>query len=457
MLKKALLILAALALPFSAAAAETGASHGPGITLLWIAIIVLAARAGSLVERLGQPAVLGEILAGVVLGNLALFGGGFLAQASADPSVMFLAELGLIILLFEVGLESNLREMLKVGSRAVLVALCGVVVPFVLGAWVAGPYLLPGLSANAYLFLGAAFTATSVGITARVFRDLGQARSREARIVLGASVIDDVLGLVILAVVSAIVAQGSVGIGGTALILGKAVAFLVGSIVLGLFLAPRLGRWFSRVHEGIAMKLSLAISAALVFAYGAGAIGLAPIIGAFAAGLVLDPSHFRHFDRPRVADELEAQAAQATNPEIREDLTLLAHAHAERHIEDLIQPISLFLVPIFFVVTGMSVDLSVFLDPGVLLAALGLSAVAVAGKYVAGAFAGPGVNRHLIGFAMVPRGEVGLIFATTGLALGVLDARTFSVVVAMVVLTTLVTPPVLTRLSRAARSAADTV
>lgn len=395
---------------------ESGGHGAHAVTFLWIAILLLAAKFSSLIERFGQPAVLGELLAGVVIGNLGLIGLHMFEPITHDPIITFLAELGVVILLFQIGLESNIKKLSAVGWRAFLVAIVGVVVPFVLGTYIAGPWLLPGQSFNAYLFLGAALTATSVGITARVFRDLKKLDTPEAQIVLGAAVIDDVMGLIILAIVSAIVAIGAVSFGTIGAIAGKALIFLVGSILVGHFLAPHLGRLFSRVHGGTGMKLTLALSFGLIFAWLAGTIGLAPIVGAFAAGLVLDPVHFRFFK-------------------------------AERHIEDLVEPLGHFFVPIFFIVTGMGVSLATLTNPPILLVALGITVVAVLGKIVSGLVAG-NVRKSLIGWGMVPRGEVGLIFASIGLSLGVVTNDIYSIIVIMVILTTLITPIILTWLLR---------
>lgn len=443
-----LLATLVLAQPLLATAPqEAGAGgHGVATTLLWIAVILVAARVSGLVERLGQPSVLGELLAGVVLGNLVLAGVGVFEPAKADPILRFLAELGVIVLLFQIGLESNLSQMRTVGTRALAVALVGVVCPFVLGTWVVGPWMLPGLDFNAYLFIGAALTATSVGITARVFRDLGTLRTPEAQIVLGAAVLDDVIGLIILAVVSAIVTAGSVSAGAVGVIVLKAVGFLVGAVLLGQFFAPRLGRLFARLHPGTGTQLTLALAFALLFAFAAAQIGLAPIIGAFAAGLVLDAVHFRGFDEPRVAGEVRAAIGDADAATRASVEGVLAH-HRHRHLEDLVEPLAHFLVPIFFVLTGMSVSLRALSDLPVLLVALGITVVAIAGKVVSGLAAGP-VRKWVVGWGMVPRGEVGLIFATMGRQAGVLPEREFSVIVIVVILTTLMTPPILAALLR---------
>ena len=440
----AILIASAVKVYASSDGSESGSAHGFVDSLIWIGVILLLAKLSSLVEKIGQPSVLGELLVGVIIGNLALLHFGLFEGLRHDAFIPFLAELGVIILLFQVGLESNIQQMRKVGLRAFLVATIGVVAPFVLGTYVVGPWLMPDLSSNGDLFLGAALTATSVGITARVFKDLNKLSMPEAQIVLGAAVIDDVMGLVILAVVSAIATVGAVTIGGVAAIVLKAIAFLAASIVVGQIAAPRLGRFLSKVHTGIGMKFTLAVVFALGFAYVAGKIGLAPIVGAFAAGLVLDPVHFTAFKKPRHAEELE-EGMEGIGGEHRERLVQIADRQSEKHIEDLIEPLAHFLVPIFFVWTGYNVRLETLFDTKILGLALAVTLVAFAGKYISGFVAGD-VNKTLVGFGMVPRGEVGLIFAAIGKSLGVISDEIYSVIVIMVIFTTLLTPPILTTL-----------
>lgn len=427
-------------------ASESEASGGHGayaITFLWIAVILILARLSGLIEKFGQPSVLGELVLGVVIGNLALIGLDWFEPIKNDAIIGFLAELGVVILLFQIGLESNIKQMQKVGVKALLVAIVGVVIPFALGAYIVGPWIMPGLDMNAYLFLGAALTATSVGITARVFQELGKLQIKEAQIVLGAAVFDDVMGLIILAIVSAIATLGAISIGAIGMIAGKAILFLVGAIVLGQLAAKTLGHAFSRIHTGVGMKFTLAISFGLLFAYFASLIGLAPIIGAFAAGLVLDPVHFKYFKDPHIVRDVKGVLKEKVDDDTRKEIMAVMNKHSDRHIEDIIEPLGLFLIPIFFVVTGMAVDLHTLKDPRVVFVALAITIVAILGKYVAGFAAGKGVNRSLIGFGMVPRGEVGLIFASIGMGLGVISNEVFSVIVIMVILTTLVSPPIL--------------
>lgn len=435
-----------LAFPFvswAAGGAQTDGGHNVGLIFLWLAVILLAAKVGSLLEHFGQPVVLGEILIGVILGNLYFLGFNWLEPVRDDALIKFLAEFGVVILLFQIGLESNITQMWQVGPRALLVAILGVILPFALGAFLIGPWLIPDLSFNSYLFLGAALTATSVGITARVFKDLGKLKTNEAQIVLGAAVIDDVLGLIILAVVSAMVTLGSISLSGIALITLEAFLFLAAAIYLGSLAAPYLGRWFSKIHSGVGMKFTLALSFCLFMAYLAEKIGLAPIVGAFAAGLVLDPVHFQYFKDNKLARELKDLASHESEDVKQRILTTTNH-HSRRHIEDLIEPLAFFLVPIFFVMTGFSVDLRVLFDLPVLGVALAVSIFAFLSKLATGLVAGKKVNKWIVGLGMVPRGEVGLIFAMIGKGLGVIDDRLFSIIVIMVIITTLLTPPILT-------------
>lgn len=437
------LAVGALAFPAVALASAPGES---ALSFLWIAVLLLAAKLSSLVERIRQPGVLGELVAGIVLGNLALVGFTWLEPMKHDAFVHSLAELGVVVLLFQIGLESNLQEMRRVGLRATAVAVVGVVAPFVLGTMMFGPLLFPGQSSNFYLFFGATLTATSVGITARVFKDLRFLAAPESRIVLGAAVIDDVIGLVILAVVAAIVSHGSVEVSAVAVIVVKALVFLGGAVVVGNRAAPAMTRAFSRIHTGTGMKFTLALTVCLVFAFLAQAIGLAPIVGAFAAGLILDEVTFKDFTGPEVHGKVR-EAVERADADTRRRVDQVLGHDARHHLQSLVEPIGHFVVPVFFVYTGSQVNLAVLGDLKVLGVALGVTAIALAGKLVAGLVAGP-VDRWVVGWGMAPRGEVGLIFAVVGRQLGVVDETTFSVLVVMVMLTTLLTPPVLAALIR---------
>ena len=454
------------ALPFVLAALLPGVAWatGDGVVgenLLWLAIILMSARLfAPVAEKIGFPAVLGELLLGVALGNLSLFGSQYFDTIAKDPIIAFMAELGVIVLMLQIGLETRLADLVKVGGRAATVGVVGIAIPFLLGAFAVGPWLLPGLEKNTYLFLGATLAATSVGITGRVFRDLGQLGTPEARIVLGAAVIDDVLGLVILAVVSGLVQAGTVSLGEVGGIVLNAALFLIGSIVIGRALAPFSSRWLAQLDSGPRMLFAQVLATGLFMAWLAHVAGLAPIIGAFAAGLLFEPLFLKTFKTPRIVREVEALlpgdvpgGADALTARLRDALT----RHTRHQHEHMLEPIGYFFVPVFFVLTGMQVDLSTLTDPTIVAIALGVTAAALAGKLLAGFAAGRGVRAWVVGWGMVPRGEVGLIFAMVGKQLGVMSEAMFSVIVIMVILTTLIAPPMLTLLLREKPRAGESV
>lgn len=374
-------------------------------------VILLAAKlAGELFERMGQPAVLGELVAGVVVGASVL---GIVPVDTADPYgsiIHVMAEIGVAILLFEIGLETDLREMFRVGSSALTVALVGVVLPFTFGYlfW----HLYEGGASLVAIFVGATLTATSVGITARVLTDIGKINTSEARIIIGAAVIDDILGLLILAVVEGLADTGQVSILGVAQLFALAVGFLAVAMAIGLTTARWLFEFVNRMRvRGVLVTFALVF--ALLLAYLADLVGLAPIVGAFAAGLIL--SRTNQFDT----------------------------------IVEQIKPVADVFTPIFFVSIGAAVDITI-LDPRVpanheiLIIGTGLFVIAVIGKAASGyAIFWRKFNHLAIGAGMVPRGEVGLIFAQLGLLGGILTRDVFSAILIMVMGTTLITPPLL--------------
>ena len=371
-----------------------------GRILLDLTIILIVAKAAAEVsDRIRVPAVIGEIIAGILIGP-SVFG-----LVNTGDMLFFLAELGVILLLIQVGLETDIVELKTVGRASILVAIIGVVLPMALGF---GASSLLGESINTSLFVGAALTATSIGITARVFGDLRALATVEARTVLGAAVVDDVLGLIILTVVTRIVEQGSVGIGTIASTIGLAVGFLAVTSTVGFTIFPQL---FARIAKGARSTSTVsvvAIGIALGFSVLADKAHLAPIIGAFVAGLALR----------RIA----------------------THERVERDVSSLAQ----IFVPIFFLNIGISTNIRAMADARVIGVALILSAVAIISKIAAASGAiGSRGDKWTIGFGMLPRGEVGLIFASIGLSVGALSEELYGSVLVVVLVTTLVAPPLL--------------
>ena len=368
--------------------------------LLDILVILVAAKvAAEVSERVGLPAVVGEIVAGILIGP------SLLGLVGNSDVLSVLAELGVILLLLDVGLEMDLRELGAVGRAALTVALIGVVVPFATGT---GVGFLLGFGTNEAIFVGAALTATSVGISARVFGDLRALASVEARTVLGAAVADDVLGLIILTVVVRLTESGSVQVGEVIEVLVVAVVFLAASLAIGVRVVPPLFDAIGRISRSAGTLVALALAFALAVAELADAAKLAPIVGAFVAGVTLARS--RSSDR------------------IRSDLAPVGH----------------LFIPVFFLQIGIDAEVERFFDTKVLGMAAALLAVAVIGKVVAaaGLLGAPG-DRLLVGLGMIPRGEVGLIFATIGLQQGVFGDDVYATLLIVVLVTTLVTPPLL--------------
>ncbi|TSA52297.1 MAG: ACT domain-containing protein [Actinobacteria bacterium] len=380
--------------------ASASASMDIGRILLDLTIILLVAKlAAEISDRIHVPAVIGEIFAGILIGPSVL------GLVNTGDMLFFLAELGVIMLLIQVGLETDIVELKSVGRASILVAIIGVVLPMALGF---GASSMLGESINTSLFIGAALTATSIGITARVFGDLRALATVEARTVLGAAVVDDVLGLIILTVVTRIVEQGSVGIGTVASTIGLAIGFLAVTSTVGFTIFPQLFARITKIGRSASTVSVVAIGIALGFSVLADQAHLAPIIGAFVAGLALR----------RIA----------------------AHERVERDVTSIAQ----IFVPIFFLNIGISTNIRAMADARVIGVALILSVLAIIGKIAAatGAIGSRG-DKWTIGFGMLPRGEVGLIFASIGLSVGALSEELYGSVLVVVLVTTLVAPPLL--------------
>ena len=392
--------------------------------LLGITMILFCAKvAGDVAIRLGLPSVLGELAIGVLLGNLSLFGLTQLGFLRTDAVLEGIAQLGAVILLFRIGLKSDLRHLASVGGSSLLVALIGLFAPTALGTGVSF-YFFPAMPVVVHVFVGAALCATSVGITARVLEDVDRIESPEGQIILGAAVIDDLLALVLLAAVSgAASAHGrgeAFGLASLMPVLVNVGTFLIVAAISSLFLSRRLFAFASHLR-GRDLLLVTALVFCIGLAWIAEGLGLAPIVGAFFAGLALDETKVHEF-----ADHGE-----------------------RRRLEDLVEPIEAFLVPVFFVLMGLHVDLSAMFSPAILVFSLALTAVAILGKQVCAlGVLVPGASRLAVGIGMVPRGEVGLVFAGIGAGLTVtgrplIDPGIYGALVTVVFLTTLVTPPLL--------------
>jgi len=461
---KPYILICLLLLPAVASAVEFHISHNDPVApvILGVTGILFVALIGRFSARkLGFPSVIGELIMGILVGNLAFYyrvdlimvlregpaifetmenllkgeelelaclnaigaeGTWYILDILRGPhgneilqvahTVDVFSRYGIIFLLFLVGIETSVDEMRKVGPNSSRVAVIGVLLPFVLGM-VASWLLLEDAELHTSMFLGATLAATSVGITAMVLQEMKMEKTEIAHIILGAAVIDDILGLLMLAIISGIVITGSIDLIHISITVVIATLFLVTTIYIGPYFIRLFVRLFCRL-DIIEAKMFVSYLFVMVMAWMANLAGLATIIGAFAAGLILQDAYFESWDDDRKCPVT---------------------------IKDLIMPLEVILVPIFFVLMGLQVKLEMFLQKDVMILAAGLLVAAIIGKVLSG-FGAFGVKNHMaIGIGMMPRGEVGLIFAAIGKSLGVLDDALFSAVVLMVIVTTLLSPP----------------
>lgn len=461
-----LLLLMIMLLPIAASAtAVSNQDHDPvASVVLWMTLIFSCAILGRYLARcLNQPGVLGELLMGVLLGNICYYFGLQLMVVLREGSAIFniiasllsgtalpdavsqsipneiyatqvtaalsgsmgielikvsyvldmFSRFGVIFLLFMVGLESSVQELKNTGRESIQVALIGVIVPVISGFAIA-LLLVPEASWKANLFVAATLSATSIGITARVLSEMKKLRTREARTILGAAMLDDILGLIILAIVSSIVINGHVDLLMISQVIVMTIVFFAGALMLGPWFLRKAIRYV-RFLETWEAKLFVSFIFVMVLSWLATLVQLASIIGAFAAGMIINDAFFE-----------QDQSRQ----------------HILK-IKDLIAPLEFLLAPLFFMLIGIQVKLESFFDWHVLLMATGLIMAAVVGKLVSGLGASRKDDRLLIGIGMLPRGEVGLVFASIGRTLGVMSDQLFSAIILMVIVTTFMVPPML--------------
>lgn len=380
--------------------------------LVNIAIVLLSARLfGEIALHLGAPPIIGEICAGIIIGPSLL---GWVLPS--DP-FRLLAEIGIILLLFEVGLETDIQRLVSAGPKSAVVAISGFILPFILGA--SASYYLFDLSALVSLFIGGTLTATSIGITIRILSDLGRHRAYEGQIVLGAAVIDDLLGVFLLAVLYEFAMSGTVNIINS----GKIILYVGSFFLIAPVIAKMLSPVFKRYHdysELPGMIPIVLVSLVLLFADLAHMIGAPHLLGGFAAGIALSRRFFLPFG-----------ASLTVDPEFT------------NRIHDQMKPIIRLFTPIFFVMVGLSIDLGAvdWSSAWIWVFSIGMGTLAIIAKLI-----GPFLIREstpmriAIGMAMVPRGEVGLIFAELGRLAGVLDPAVYAGIILVIVYTTLASP-----------------
>lgn len=424
------------------------ASEGGGLVYFeYMGILLLIGLlAGALAEKMDQPRILGWLVGGAIFGNLLPLFAMTAHDFDSMPEVHGFVVLGVNLLLLSVGLESNVDQLMKAGARSMAVAVVGMAMPLLAGTFLLGPFFFPDVPWTGHLFLGAALTATSVSVPAAILKSRGALGTTAANTTIGAAVIDDVGGLITLAVCKGIVFTGALSYLVAFKLLSISVAFLVGAVLIGKYTAPYIGRWMSRLDGGDEMKLGFVVSLMFLVAWVASSIGLDGIVGSFVVGLILDRVHFEGFREHRLVSAIRHFSHELNDTSRRSYNRALRH-YQDEHVEDLTRPLLYIFTAPFFVLVGGSVDVFSLIShaPTVIVVLV----AAILTKLAAGVCAAKG-DGWLVGWSMVPRGEVGLIFATIGNQMGVMNVEMFSVLVSVITLTTLIPALVLPRLLKKA-------
>ena len=403
---------------FGIAYASSGVSDVASLSLFGMGLILFVVILASFFATASSlPSVVCEIVIGMLIAFCYSYFGD-LASLLANPVIQFIAEFGSILLLLEVGLETKIHQIKSVGYSAVVVAIIGVVLPTLSGVFIIAPYLF-GINNTTYaIFIGATMAATSVGISVRVFKDLNMMNDISAKVVINAAIVDDVLGLLLLSIAISLFNIGSISLYGLLVIISGVVAYFVATFMIGLNILPRiLAKLSCMVKINATHWLLFLLGSTLFLAYIAKLVGLASIIGAFVVGVVFS--------------ELPTQIRKFTHKIDLSEIEKLDHA---------IKPLSHVFIPIFFVYAGMQIDLSLFFSLKVVGLGIIISIIAIITKLLSGVFLGKKYQKLVVGAGMIPRGEVGLIFAITGKTLGIIDNQEFTILMFMIMLTSIVTP-----------------
>jgi Kef-type K+ transport system membrane component KefB len=403
------------------------ATHTESYIILWFGLLVIASIFTLMVNKLRQPAILGQIIIGTIIAILAHYNIGFFNELSRSTDIKLIAELGSLFLLFEIGLESDVNEIKTCSKSAFNVAIIGVVLPFALGYFIVTPFILKSNDDTLAFFIGSILAVTSTSISISVFKELKILKFKACQIVLAASVIDDITGLVLLSLVTAIAINGHADWFELLHLSGQVTAFLLVCVLLGKFVLPKLIiPSLKFIATGKTITTFTLVGTCMVLAWFAGYFGLAPIIGAFFAGLMLNSKNF-------------------IDSRLLTERTYFNHTY-NLHLSNLIVPFGRILTPIFFIYAGMQVDMVNAFKPNIIAIAILISIIAIIGKSFCGIFLSRGINKLIVGFGMVPRGEIGIIFAITGLNLKIIDNDIFAALMLMIVITSIITPIMLSKI-----------
>ncbi|CUT17323.1 MULTISPECIES: cation:proton antiporter [Candidatus Ichthyocystis] len=423
------------------------------LSFMTMALLLLITQLlASFVGKFRLPSVSAEMFVGICLGNFSLLGINLpdaIQNFGKDPMVLFLSDIGLVMLLFEIGLHFDPKTLKSSGVDSFVVAFLGAMFAVVLSVAFIGPVFLPKEGLESWLFIGAALAATSIAVMSRIFSDFGLVHTIESRIILGAALFDDIFGFALLGALAELVDGGEVSYMGILSSLGSAFAFLGACFLIGRPIVKVIVNLIAKkVDNSHAMALVILISLAFVGSYFASYFGLAPIVGAFAAGLMLGEDNLLVFSDEKavqmINDYLKVIKSESDSLSFKYLEDRLVSARKEQFLS-LIFPLKKIFLPLFFIVVGTELNVGIFFEKRNVFLVLVILALAIVSKLLSAIFLRC-ADRWIVGWGMVPRGEVGLIFLAAGRAYGVIVDPYFSILVAVVIVTTIVSPWVLSLL-----------
>ncbi len=416
-----------------------GTDYDP-VIYLWLVIFILMSRSLSFVKKIGLPIAIGEILTGIILGQLSVFGINLFAPIEHNTVIQFLAELGSIILMFEIGLESKFSDLKKNFRRGIKLAILGSILTFS-GGFMLSWLLIKDQNLLLNLLIGVICAATATGISARIFKDMGLLRTKEVKIILVSSILDELISIICFGIISVMLITQNFGIADISLSLAQALLFFVFAAVFGRWITPLITTWSTKIHAGINMKVGVLLIICFFFSWLAHVLGLAFVVGAFIAGLILDEVYFKTFSKANFFIHLRNLTTQVPDTKLRKQLNNVIDLQEGKTIKELLKPISHLFVPIFFINIGMMLNISSLLNLKTFALTISLILISFFGRILSGYLVREkNINNLILGLGLTPIGEAGLIFTAFGRDIGIIDGNVLSAIVSAVVISSIITP-----------------
>jgi Kef-type K+ transport system membrane component KefB len=410
------------------------------IIYLWLVLFIALSRGLSVIKKIGLPLIVGEILAGVILGDLDLLGIQLFHDADQNSIIKFLAELGAIILMFEIGLESKLSDLRKNFNIGIKLAIYGSIFTFG-GGFLISKYLIPNSTTNLNLLIGIICAATATGISAKTFKEMKLLATKEVKIVLVSSVLDEVLSIVLFGIISSMILDDIVNFTNLSTSIIQVIGFFGFAAICGQWITPLLTKWSTKIHAGMNMKIGVLLGICFFFSWLAYQMGLATVIGAFIAGLILDEIYFKSFSRASFFNKLSLVSSKITDPKLQKSLDEIILIQERRNLEEMLKPLAHVFVPMFFIYIGLLLDIKKLLHVETLIIIAALVIVSFTGRIIAGfMLREKKVNKLILGLGMTPIGEAGLIFAMFGKNIGLINSTTLAAIVAALVISAISAP-----------------